>query len=163
LAEFEMEGVRYNCAEQYMMAEKARVFGDLETLGKILAAGSPRAQKALGRQVRGFDGAVWDSVCRGIVYRGSLAKCEQNEQLKSRLLGTGEKVIVEASPVDLIWGIGLAAEDLRAVRPAEWRGTNWLGVALMQARSFLRGEVRMEEEMLVGQLAERFRIGKDGA
>src|SRR5687768_6100567 len=73
LSDFTIDGVTYNCAEQFMMAEKARVFGDVDVLAEILATSSPGKQKALGRRVRGFDSAVWDSVCRGIVYQGSVA------------------------------------------------------------------------------------------
>jgi ribA/ribD-fused uncharacterized protein len=135
---FVVDDVSYGCAEQFMMAEKARVFGDLEMLGKILSANSPRLQKALGRRVSNFDADAWNSVCRGIVYRGSLAKFAQNEGLRRKLMATGEKVIVEASPLDRIWGIGLSMDDPRALDPAQWLGDNWLGIALMQARQALR-------------------------
>lgn len=137
---FVVDGVAYNCCEQYMMAEKARVFGDAESLRKILESDTPRAQKAFGRKVRGFNEARWNAVCRGIVYAANLAKFSQNDGLRKKLLATGGKTIVEASPTDRIWGIGLAQDDPRAQDPAQWRGTNWLGVALMQARGTLRGE-----------------------
>ena len=136
---FVADGVGYTCCEQYMMAEKARVFGDWETLGKILAATSPKEQKALGRAIRGFEEATWKSVCRGIVYAGNLAKFQQDAELGAKLLATGELTLVEASPVDTVWGIGLAADHPDAVKPAAWRGTNWLGMALMQVRRTLRG------------------------
>ena len=135
---FTHAGITYNCCEQYMMAEKARIFGDKETLQTILAAISPKEQKALGREVRGFDEAIWNSVCRGIVYTGNLAKFQQNPELTAKLLDTGDRTIVEASPVDRIWGIGLAADNSDALDPAKWRGTNWLGIALMQVRATLR-------------------------
>ena len=86
---FVIDGVQYNCCEQFMMAEKARVFG-----------ANPGKQQAIGRSVRGFDADVWDSVCRGIVYRGNVAKYEQNPQLGEYLLQTGERTIVEASPLE---------------------------------------------------------------
>src|SRR5262245_43698308 len=122
---FVLGGVRYSCCEQYMMAEKARLFGDQETLSKILAAETPREQKALGRQVKPFDEQRWNSVCREIVYQGNLAKFTQNEDLLALLLATGEKTLVEASPTDKIWGIGLDAKDRRATDPSQWRGKNW--------------------------------------
>ena len=113
-AGFAMDGESYPTAEHYMMAEKARLFGDAETRSKILEAPDPGKAKALGRQVRGFDAAVWDRECFDIVVRGNVAKFGQNEPLRHYLLETGDKVLVEASPVDRIWGIGLAADDPRA-------------------------------------------------
>jgi len=135
---FELGGIRYSCCEQYMMAEKARLFGDQETLSKILAALTPKEQKAHGRRVKPFDEARWNSVCREIVYQGNLAKFTQNEDLKALLLATLDKTIAEASPTDNIWGIGLGAEDRRATDPSQWRGKNWLGEALMRVRRDLR-------------------------
>lgn len=135
---FRVDGVTYNCCEQFMMAEKARLFGDEVRLAQILKATSPREQKALGRMVENFDEADWNRVCRDVVFRGNLARFTQNGELAARLLATGEKTIVEASPKDPIWGIGLAANDLRAHDPAQWRGTNWLGIALIQVRDELR-------------------------
>ena len=135
---FLVAGVEYNCCEQFMMAEKARVFGDSEHLAKILAASNPRQQKALGRKVRGFDEEVWRSVCRGIVYHANLAKYTQDAGLREKLLATEDRMIVEASPKDRIWGIGLAADDPRAADPSQWRGTNWLGIAITQARDSIR-------------------------
>jgi len=138
LCDMVIDDVQYNCCEQWMMAEKARVFKDDYSLYAILASKTPREQKALGRKVRGFDPALWDSVCRGIVYAGNLAKFSQNSALQRVLLATGDRIIVEASPVDPIWGIGLHQDDLRAQDPAQWRGTNWLGVAIMQVRETLK-------------------------
>jgi ribA/ribD-fused uncharacterized protein len=150
---FRVDGVEYTCCEQYMMAEKARVFGDVANLDRILATTSPKAQKELGRAIRGFDEATWKSVCRGIVYAGNLAKFQQNVELGAKLLATGELTIVEASSVDTIWGIGLAADHPDAAKPAAWRGTNWLGKALMQVRGTLRGLPTDPE--IVQQLAVR--------
>jgi ribA/ribD-fused uncharacterized protein len=139
-ADFTVEEVEYGCAEQFMMAEKARLFDDPEVLAQILATDSPRQHKALGRKVRGFDEHRWTSACRDIVYRGNLAKFSQNPDLKELLLATGTQTLVEASPTDRIWGIGLAADDPRATQRSAWRGKNWLGEALMRVRAELRGE-----------------------
>jgi len=136
---FNLDGARYLCCEQYMMAGKARLFGDEETLAEILAAQTPKEHKALGRKVRGYDDARWKAVCQEIVYRGNLAKYTQNPELRELLLGTGELILAEASPTDVLWGIGYAADHPRAVRPEEWRGKNWLGEALMRVRRELRG------------------------
>lgn len=141
---FKVDGVEYSCAEQFMMAEKARVFGDDAALERIMATTSPREQKGIGRRVKGFEATVWNSVCRGVVYRGNLAKFEQNARFGGALLKTGGRTIVEASPLDAIWGIGLSKDDPRALQPAQWLGTNWLGVAIMQVRDELqrrRGEL----------------------
>jgi ribA/ribD-fused uncharacterized protein len=158
-SEFAIDGVTYNCCEQFMMAEKARVFGDEEAEAAILRSANPGKQKAIGRSVRGFDADVWDSVCRGIVYRGNVAKYEQNRQLGEYLLQTGERTIVEASPTDRIWGIGLAQDDPRVHNPAQWRGTNWLGVAIMQARDEVRRRRGLEapevDAELLAQLKAR--------
>lgn len=136
---FVVDGVRYATAEHYMMAEKARLFGDEETREKIVAAAHPSLAKKLGREVRGFNNATWEQHRFDIVVRGNEAKFGQNEMLRVFLLNTGERVLVEASPVDRIWGIGLTGQDVRAQDPAQWRGLNLLGFALMAARSRLRG------------------------
>lgn len=139
LAPFRLEGVTYSCCEQYMMAEKARLFGDEDTRRKILTAETPREHKALGREVRGFDDARWTGACREIVYRANLAKFTQNADLRALLAATGTRTLAEASPTDCIWGIGLAAADPRATDRAAWRGQNWLGEALMRVRTELQG------------------------
>jgi ribA/ribD-fused uncharacterized protein len=139
---FTVDGVEYRCAEQFMMAEKAALFGDMTTRKRILTTGSPRAQKALGRQVSPFDEARWTAACREIVYRGNVAKFSQNPDLRDLLLATGDLTLAEASPTDRIWGIGLAAENPRATKRSAWRGTNWLGEALMRVRAELRGGAR---------------------
>lgn len=136
-ATFVIDEIEYSTAEHYMMAEKARLFGDSKTLSKILVAKSPGAAKRFGREVQGFDEQLWNEACMEIVVRGNLAKFSQHESLSSYLLKTGDKIIVEASPVDRIWGIGLAQDHEDATRPQKWRGQNLLGFALMEVRSML--------------------------
>jgi ribA/ribD-fused uncharacterized protein len=133
-APFAVGGVRYATAEHFMMAEKARLFGDDEAREKILAAASPAAAKKLGRAVRGFHERKWERARFDIVVAGSRAKFGQNAALGAFLTGTRERVLVEASPVDRIWGIGLAATSPAATQPENWRGLNLLGFALMVAR-----------------------------
>ncbi|MEU5722202.1 NADAR family protein [Micromonospora sp. NPDC047738] len=137
-APFTVDGRTYPTAEHWMMWHKATLFGDAEIAERILASGHPRRAKTLGRQVRGFDEATWTARRYDIVVAGSVAKFGQHDELGRFLLGTGERVLVEASPVDRIWGIGLAADDPRADDPARWRGQNLLGFALMEARATLR-------------------------
>ena len=135
---FQVDGVEYSTAEHFMMAEKARLFDDEGALAKILSANHPGEAKNEGRGVRNFDEARWLENRFDIVVRGNLAKFEQNEALRIYLLGTGERVLVEASPVDRIWGIGMAKDDPDIESPSLWRGLNLLGYALMEVRSRLR-------------------------
>jgi ribA/ribD-fused uncharacterized protein len=135
---FTVDGVTYSCAEQFMMAEKARMFGDEATRAEILASASPREHKALGRRVTGFDHAAWEAARLDIVIRGNLAKFGQDPALRAALLATGDKLLVEASPLDRIWGVGLRADDPRIHDQATWRGKNLLGEALMRVRTELR-------------------------
>lgn len=135
-APFTVDGVTYATAEHWMMAGKARLFGDADAERRA-AAGHPKAAKAVGRSVRGFDDAVWERERFALVSDGSTHKFGQHPELRDFLLGTGQRVLVEASPLDRVWGIGLAADDERAQRPADWRGLNLLGFALMEARARL--------------------------
>jgi len=113
---------------------KARLFGDEETAGQILAAAHPGKAKALGRQVYRFDEQRWAAERFDLVVTGNLAKFGQHQDLREFLLGTGKRVLVEASPLDRVWGTGLAADDQHATSPAHWPGLNLLGFALMEVR-----------------------------
>ncbi len=135
---FVVEGVAYATAEHWMMAGKARLFEDAEAERRVLAAGSPAQAKNIGRLVRRFDEAIWERERFRIVVEGSVHKFAADPRLREFLLGTGERVLVEASPMDRVWGIGLAADDERAAHPERWRGPNLLGFALMEARERLR-------------------------
>lgn len=137
-APFDIDSQRYPTAEHYMMAEKARLFGDDSALESILKAPNPGAAKSLGRGVRGFKEEIWEKHRFGVVVRASVAKFGQNEGLREYLGNTKERVLVEASPVDRIWGVGLASDDSRIENPMEWRGLNLLGFALMEARARLK-------------------------
>jgi ribA/ribD-fused uncharacterized protein len=129
----------FNCAEQFMMHGKAMLFEDTERAAKILAAAHPRQHKALGRKVTPFDDAVWKRERINIVRAGSRAKFTQNPELLEKLLATKGTTLVEASPYDKIWGIGLAATDARAKDPAQWKGQNLLGKILTELRDELLG------------------------
>lgn len=135
---FAVDGVDYSCAEQFMMAEKARLFGDVEMEKKILATHDPKTQKALGRKVRGFSPVLWEQNRLDIVTRGNLAKFSQNPEMGHALLKTGDRELVEASPLDKIWGVGLRADNPAIADRSKWRGLNLLGVALMKVREALR-------------------------
>ncbi|MFI8221138.1 NADAR family protein [Streptomyces sp. NPDC085932] len=135
---FTVDGVQYATAEHWMMAGKARLFEDAAAERAVLAAGHPAEAKKAGRLVRGFDEAVWARERFRIVVEGSVHKFGAHPELQGFLLGTGDRVLVEASPVDRVWGIGLAADDEAAMDPERWRGPNLLGFALMAARERLR-------------------------
>ncbi|MGW4433139.1 NADAR domain-containing protein [Streptomyces tendae] len=135
---FTVDGVQYATAEHWMMAGKARLFADAEAERRVLAAVHPAGAKKAGRLVRGFDEAVWERERFRIVVEGSVHKFASDPALRAFLLGTGGRVLVEASPVDRVWGIGLAADDEAAQDPERWRGPNLLGFALMAARERLR-------------------------
>ncbi len=135
---FEVDGAMYRTAEHWMMSQKARLFGDAATTARILAAESPKQVKQLGREAKGFDAALWDERKLGIVQEGNFHKFSQNMELRDFLLSTRDRVLVEASPVDPVWGIGLAADNADAANPLLWKGGNLLGFALMHARDRLR-------------------------
>jgi ribA/ribD-fused uncharacterized protein len=125
-------------AEHYMMYEKAAIFFDWDIAKEILDTKSPRKVQLLGRKVKNFDEEVWQKASFNIVVVGNLNKFSQNSELGNYLLATGDKVLVEASPMDTIWGIGLAKDDPKATNPKEWLGENKLGFALMEVREELR-------------------------
>lgn len=133
-AEFIVEGQHYPTAEHFMMAEKAALFDDQDIRAQVLDAPTANAAKALGRKVRGFDEKVWLQHRYDIVVRANQAKFSQNPPLNEYLQHTGSRVIVEASPVDSIWGIGLAQDHADVNNPNLWKGLNLLGFALMQLR-----------------------------
>ena len=136
----EIDGNLFNCCEQYMMCKKAELFKDKESFNKIWSASDPAKQKALGRKVQNFDKDKWEAIARDVVYKANYAKFTQNENWKQQLLATGDKIIVEASPTDCIWGIGMSCDDPGIEDPANWRGTNWLGEAIMKVREQLTKE-----------------------
>lgn len=134
---FVVDGQYYNCAEQYMMAEKARIFGDEETRQQILSEYSQMAMKKLGRKVRNYDDTIWKEMRFDVVVKGNFAKFSQNDELRDFLISTEGKILVEASPKDNVWGIGLEESSPMALRPSEWLGENLLGFALMEVRDMV--------------------------
>ncbi|EAC3357933.1 hypothetical protein BJM51_07710 [Listeria monocytogenes] len=137
ICSFKVDGVEYNCAEQFMMAEKAKLFNDMEMREKILAAKHPKQAKDFGRLIRGFQEDIWLKNRFNIVMRANQAKFSQNEELKKFLMQTKKRILVEASPVDKIWGIGMAADNKNVENPLYWKGLNLLGFALMAVRDEL--------------------------
>lgn len=138
LSSFKVEKVTYKTAEHWMMAKKAELFQDEEVLEKILQADSPAEAKKLGRDVRNYDDKLWLENRYEIVKQGNYHKFSQNKDLKTFLLNTKDRVLVEASPVDSIWGIGMASDHKDALNPEKWQGLNLLGFALMEVRDELK-------------------------
>jgi len=143
--EMEIDGVAYCTCEQFMMAQKAIYFRDMEVYDQIMKSDSPKEQKALGRKVKDFNKDKWEKVARLIVYKGNYAKFTQYPHLRDKLIETGDKIMAEVNPYDRIWGIGLSGDDERALDIDTWRGTNWLGEEIMKVRKILRAE-KLEEE-----------------
>lgn len=134
ISDFKIGINTYCCMEQYMMAEKASLFKDEEILKEILKSKHPKQIKKLGRKVRNFNEEVWKKKRYSIILNGNYAKFMQNEGLRQFLIQTKNRVLVEASPYDKIWGIGMAADDEHIENPLEWKGLNLLGFALMEVR-----------------------------
>ena len=134
LTKFLVDMNEYSCSEQYMMAEKARLFKDGEVCNSIMKSKDPKEMKSLGKKVKSFDQTIWDKVKYSIVLNGNYYKFSQNKNIRDYLLSTGNKILVEASPLDTIWGIGLSRENEKTNNPNTWRGKNLLGFALMEVR-----------------------------
>ncbi|GGX02734.1 NADAR family protein [Aquimarina muelleri] len=134
---FEVKGVTYKTAEHWMMAEKARLFKDHTILDEIIKVSHPMEAKKLGRKIKNFDPKIWDAHKYKIVKQGNLHKFSQHKDLAEFLLSTKQEIIVEASPNDNIWGIGMAQDNKNAQNPNLWKGNNLLGFALMEVRDEL--------------------------
>lgn len=131
------DGQVYITSEQYMMAQKAVLFGDNESYTKIISTPDPRRCKSLGRKVKNFDEVIWEDNRERIVYEGNFMKFSQNPVLQKSLLDTNNKLIVEASPYDKVWGIGMKETHKDASNPSKWKGLNLLGKALTKVREQL--------------------------
>lgn len=140
-SKFEIDGVWYNCAEQYMMAKKALLFGDYDSFKEIMLETNPALQKAMGKKVRGFDKDKWETHCKKYVFDANYAKFTQNPSMLGELIGTGDREIVESSPEDKIWGIGMHETHPDILDKTKWKGTNWLGECIMEVRAKLLEEL----------------------
>ncbi|MBL3655858.1 NADAR family protein [Fulvivirga sediminis] len=145
---FEVSGITYKTAEHWMMYHKALIFKNDDIANKIIQCATPAEAKKLGRKVKGFDDKVWNDERYDLVRRGNIHKFNQNQSLGEYLLNTNNRVLVEASPVDAIWGIGLAKDNEKAQNVKDWKGLNLLGFALMEARDFLNEKGFFEGDSL---------------
>ena len=146
---YDFTGRHYNCAEQYMMSQKASLFKDWDIYEQIMQTKMPNEQKALGKKVKNFDVDEWNENAIDIVTFGNYLKFTQNEKLFAELKSSGTRHIVEASPYDPVWGIGLGASTPNIEDQSTWKGTNWLGISIMRARLMLFG-TRCEHEGCMG-------------
>jgi len=134
------KGHVFDNTEQIFMWEKAMFFKDTETAGRILKVGNPSMAKKLGRQVKNFDSVLWLLPSYQFMVDANVEKFTQNEYLKKKLLETGTKMLVEASPYDTIWGIGLGEADDAILDEKNWKGLNLLGKALMDVRNIIKNQ-----------------------
>jgi len=142
---FTFERMKFNCAEQFMMFNKAMFFNDYDTAKAVMKSNSPKEQKALGRQTENFNVDKWANVARDIVYVGNYCKFCQDADLLKLLLATTGFTLVEASPYDKIWGIGLAEDNPLAHKRSTWQGKNWLGETITKVREDIMSDVRNEK------------------
>lgn len=150
---FGLDGQGYSCVEQYMMNKKALMFGDIEIANEIMKTFNPREQKAWGRKVRNFKMDQWAAVARDIVFRGCLAKFTQNPDVYKELMKTTGTLVVEASPLDKVWGIGLDAKTAAVTLIDDWKGSNWLGQVITEVREIL--ESQLTDERILNKLDPR--------
>lgn len=138
-------GIVYCCAEQWMMSQKALMFNDKVINEQILAETNAATIKSYGRSVHGYNDAIWCENRFNIVVQGNYYKFSQNPELLQTLLSTDPKILVEASPYDRVWGIGLNANQAAQIPPHQWPGDNLLGRALMQVRTMIQNEIMSKD------------------
>lgn len=139
---FTVDNIAYKTAEHWMMAQKALLFNDKNIFDKIINCDKPGEAKDLGRQVIGYDEQTWNNRKFEIVKLGNIHKFNQHPKLADFLLKTDNRILVEASPVDIIWGIGLSPDSNEIENIYAWRGQNLLGFALMAARDVLKEKTK---------------------
>ena len=137
LSEFNVNSVKFSSMEQYMMYKKAVCFNDNDIAEKILGITDVAAIKALGRQIKNYNDSYWSGIRQVVVYLGLTEKFAQNEELKRRLIGTGDCVLAECAVKDRIWGIGLSMKNPDRFEIQKWKGQNLLGYTLMMVRESL--------------------------
>ena len=138
LSDFKVDSIQFSSMEQYMMYKKAIAFNNTKIAKKILETTDVSKIKTLGRQVSNYNDTYWNGVRQIIIYKGLLEKFSQNEDLKKRLLNTGNDILAECAVQDKIWGIGLSMKDVNRGDMEKWRGENLLGFALMMVREELQ-------------------------
>lgn len=143
---YESDGESYNCSEQQFIAAKAKLFNDLSALKVIMGTDDPSVQKRAGRLVENYNNDEWEKVRYQAMLEAVQAKFFQNKKLGKILLNTKNKTIVEASPIDTIWGVGIDASNPDILDETKWKGQNLLGKALMEVRDLLREQMMVDLE-----------------
>lgn len=136
--EIEDEGIKFTTSEQYYMYQKAKIMGDVQTADAIIEAKSPSDAKVLGKRIMPFSQILWNQRKTQVMKRALHLKFANSPILKSKLIATGDAILVEASPTDRIWGAGLLNDDPNINDPKKWRGLNLLGRCLMEVREELK-------------------------
>lgn len=157
MADFYVGHVKYCCMEQYMMSKKALLFGDSDVNEKIMKSFNQREIKSLGRKIKGFDEEIWSLFKRPIILTGNFYKFSQIDNIRKYLLSTGDDMLIEASPYDSIWGIGMGAEEASQCGIDKWRGQNLLGFALMEVRDELKRLWKYENEIDFPALKKKYK------
>ncbi len=134
---FVIDGITYDTAERYMMAQKAKYFNDIDVFHQIMSAETAAECKILGKKVKNFVEDKWDEVKGAIIFNANIAKFSQNKVLRKYLLATKDTVLAEASPFDRVYGIGMLADSDARIW-SNWKGQNLLGFVLMEVRDYLR-------------------------
>lgn len=135
-SKFIFEGIEFNCAEQYYHYRKADFFNDENKKQLILKETNPITQRRIGAIVCGYDDEAWHKICYEVMKQGLICKFDQNKELREYLTDTNNSTLVEASPTDLRWGIGMALYDKDLLDKAKWKGRNLLGKILMEIREY---------------------------
>ena len=138
MSEFTYNDIKFSSMEQYMMYQKSITFNDYDIAKDIMETDDVAQIKALGRKVHNYSDVIWNGMRQIIIYKGLLAKFQQNMDLKQMLFETGDSIIAECAVRDTIWGIGLSMKDPKRFNMNEWKGTNLLGFALMAVRKELK-------------------------
>ncbi len=144
ICDFEVGTDTFCCMEQYMMFRKAWLFRDEAIAKEIMQCNDPGKIKSLGRKVANFDEEKWNKNKYDIVIEGNYHKFIQNKKLLNFLFSTKDKVLVEASPLDTIWGIGMSVDNPDCKDPTKWNGENLLGFALMEVRESIKEVIKNE-------------------
>ena len=138
LASFDLEGIHFTSTEQYIMYKKCLIFGDVDAAKEVLATNDTAEQQKIGRNAKGYNGFVWSGMRQMIAFRGLMAKFEQNDDLRQKLIDTDDAILVECAGSDKVWACGIKLDDDMRFDSANWSGENILGFALMEVRSLLK-------------------------
>lgn len=137
---FILRNIKFTCSEQCFIYYKAKLFKDDEIAKQILETTNPRIQRELGRKVKNFNNQEWEKHREKAMFYANKEKFLQNDNLKKWLLDTNNLILVEASSVDKIWGVGLDEKNSLILDEKNWTGLNLLGKILMDVRNYIRFE-----------------------